>query len=147
MRTACGKGSSAGKLQTDSSSIPPTATPRRSPTTPSSAPCSPSLYRRRTRSRVCEPPVEKGPRLANYRRTLHRFPRRRRHADHLPRQVLRHARPRSIEGERDQEYANRLWKRVLGWQTTDGLFIDSPDGDATPITYHAKFCAMLALAL
>jgi len=48
---------------------------------------------------------------------------------------------------RDADEAARLWERVLGWQLPDGLFIDSPGGEATPVTYHAKFCAMLALAL
>jgi hypothetical protein len=48
---------------------------------------------------------------------------------------------------KDTREAARLWRRVLAWQTEDGLFIDSPGGDATPVTYHAKFCAMLALAL
>jgi hypothetical protein len=47
----------------------------------------------------------------------------------------------------DRDEAARLWDKVLGWQLPDGLFVDSPDGAATPVTYHAKFCAMLALAL
>lgn len=46
----------------------------------------------------------------------------------------------------DTREADRLWEKVLSWQTADGLFIDSPGGEATPVTYHAKFCAMLALA-
>jgi hypothetical protein len=46
----------------------------------------------------------------------------------------------------DTREAGRLWERVWAWQTADGLFIDSPGGDATPVTYHAKFCAVLALA-
>ncbi len=47
----------------------------------------------------------------------------------------------------DHREAQRLWTQVLGWQLPCGLFVDSPGGDATPVTYHAKFCAMLALAL
>ena len=47
----------------------------------------------------------------------------------------------------DRKKANRLWEQVLRWQSSDGLFVDSPGGTATPLTYHAKFCAMLALAL
>jgi hypothetical protein len=46
----------------------------------------------------------------------------------------------------DRTEAARLWESVLGWQTPDGLFIDSPGGEATPTTYHAKFCAMLTVA-
>lgn len=46
----------------------------------------------------------------------------------------------------DAREADRLWEKVISWQTADGLFIDSPGGHATPVTYHAKFCAMLALA-
>jgi len=41
----------------------------------------------------------------------------------------------------------RLLRGVLRLQTSDGLFVDSPGGRATPVTYHAKFCAMLALML
>jgi hypothetical protein len=47
----------------------------------------------------------------------------------------------------DRDTAARLWDKVMGWQLRDGLFVDSPDGVATPITYHAKVCAMLALGL
>jgi hypothetical protein len=47
----------------------------------------------------------------------------------------------------DRVIAGELWMRVLGWQNRDGLFVDSPRGNATPLTYHAKFCAVLALAL
>ncbi len=47
----------------------------------------------------------------------------------------------------DQSAAERLWERVLAWQTPEGWFVDSPGGRAVPITYHAKFCAMLALAI
>ncbi len=47
----------------------------------------------------------------------------------------------------DEEEATRLWDHVLNWQLPCGLFIDSPGGMATPVTYHAKFCATIALAL
>ncbi|CAN0295086.1 unnamed protein product, partial [Phaeothamnion confervicola] len=46
----------------------------------------------------------------------------------------------------DRERAGNLWSRVLSWQSESGLFVDSPGGLACPPTYHAKFCAMLALA-
>ena len=38
-----------------------------------------------------------------------------------------------------------LWDQVLAWQQPSGLFTDSPSGDVSPLTYHAKFCAMPAL--
>lgn len=41
--------------------------------------------------------------------------------------------------------AQALWRRVLGWQREDGLFNDAPAGECAPVTYHAKFCAMVAL--
>jgi hypothetical protein len=56
-------------------------------------------------------------------------------------------RARLTDNKADRSEAARLWQQVLGWQLGDGLFVDSPGGQATPITYHAKFCAMLALAL
>jgi hypothetical protein len=43
--------------------------------------------------------------------------------------------------------ANSLWAEVCSRQLPCGLFVDSPGGEATPLTYHAKFCAMLALLL
>jgi hypothetical protein len=46
----------------------------------------------------------------------------------------------------DRREAARLWQRVLAWQLPNGLFSDAPGGEATPTSYHAKFCAMLALA-
>lgn len=39
-----------------------------------------------------------------------------------------------------------LWPRILAWQTAPGLFPDSPLGRVTPVTYHAKFCLVLAMA-
>ncbi|MGC8669516.1 MAG: hypothetical protein ACP5VE_15520 [Chthonomonadales bacterium] len=41
--------------------------------------------------------------------------------------------------------AQMLWRRVIGRQREDGLFNDAPAGEGAPVTYHAKFCAMLAL--
>src|SRR5207247_1808867 len=62
--------------------------------------------------------------------------------------ALNHALRAELTGSRrDRDEAARLWERVLAWQLPDGLFIDSPGGEATPVTYHAKFCAVLALAL
>lgn len=45
-----------------------------------------------------------------------------------------------------------LYARVLPLQGSDGLFadypaVDGPGGRATPLTYHAKICAMLAMLL
>jgi hypothetical protein len=56
-------------------------------------------------------------------------------------------RARLNKSHADRDQAARLWQRVLSWQLPDGLFVDSPGGEATPTTYHAKFCAMLALAI
>lgn len=41
----------------------------------------------------------------------------------------------------------RLWPRVLSWQSAQGLFADSPLGGVSPLTYHAKFCLVLAMAV
>lgn len=52
-----------------------------------------------------------------------------------------------FSGSRDDAHrSEQLWDRVLDWQLQCGLFVDSPGGEATPVAYHAKFCAMLALA-
>jgi len=51
-----------------------------------------------------------------------------------------------LTGDADQATkASVLWRRVLTWQREDGLFNDASAGQAAPVTYHAKFCAMLAL--
>lgn len=51
-----------------------------------------------------------------------------------------------LTGKRaDAARAEQLWKKVLSWQTSEGLFLDSPVGEVAPVTYHAKFCATLAL--
>lgn len=52
----------------------------------------------------------------------------------------------TLQGGREAR-AETLWSQVLDWQQPDGLFVDSPGGLAPPVTYHAKFCAVLALAL
>jgi hypothetical protein len=56
-------------------------------------------------------------------------------------------RARLTGNKRDGRQASRLWEQVLSWQLPDGLFMDAPGGEATPVTYHAKFCAVLALAV
>jgi len=55
-------------------------------------------------------------------------------------------RGRLLDDRSDRE-ARALWDRVAGWQLPGGLFSDAPGGEASPVAYHAKFCAMLALAL
>jgi len=47
--------------------------------------------------------------------------------------------------EADRRVAERLWADLLAQQQRCGLFSDCPGGVATPTTYHAKCCAMLAL--
>jgi hypothetical protein len=56
-------------------------------------------------------------------------------------------RGRLMGNDADGGRAGRLWERVLSWQLPCGLFVDSTGGEATPVTYHAKFCAMLGLGL
>lgn len=45
----------------------------------------------------------------------------------------------------DWAESEAVWRGVLTHQEESGVFVDSPGGVATPTTYHAKFCAMLAL--
>jgi hypothetical protein len=59
--------------------------------------------------------------------------------------VAMRALSRSLQAAGPTPEVTELWDRVLGWQLDSGLFNDAPIGEATPVTYHAKFCAMLAL--
>lgn len=60
--------------------------------------------------------------------------------------VAMRALSRSLQAAAPDPSLTALWERVLGWQGPSGLFRDAPIGVATPVTYHAKFCAMLGLA-
>jgi hypothetical protein len=71
---------------------------------------------------------------------------------HAMRAVCLLQRGRALERRADVEAARRcLHQVVLPLQDTAGLFADYPPGGGpgrcTPLTYHAKFCAMLAMYL
>ncbi|MBM3459538.1 MAG: hypothetical protein FJX77_13540 [Armatimonadetes bacterium] len=56
-------------------------------------------------------------------------------------------RARLTDSPKDRKEAENLWRQVLRWQDSAGWFSDAPGGIATPITYHAKFSAMVAVAV
>ncbi len=57
---------------------------------------------------------------------------------------------RLTTNERSLRRGEDLLRETLRWQLEDGVFVDYPRKPqgcfATPLTYHAKMCAMLALA-